>query len=151
MRLNARFKLFTLRDELRSLKLEQASRLDDELFARLDSTMNTLLDRLSSITISAIAEVDRAAEKDAAFRKYVAERDLAIKSCGIPRIISIDDECQQIFMTVFLANAGGWIVYVIPIALFATLYQKISTGIKSLRYANSAFQDTILPPAHASA
>ncbi len=148
-RLQLRFELFALRDELRFLKIVHGEEFDDEAFNVLHTAMNSLISRLHAINIRTLYLASQALEQQE-WKERVAKSRHAIGECKIDRVKEIDSECFSAFRRVFIANSGGWAAYVVPIAILAAGLRKVAAAIRSLVYISDRERDKIIPPSAAA-
>lgn len=119
IRLHLRNRLFALRDELRAIHAAGVSREDHNAFWYVHEGINGLLNRLPGLTMSNRAAVRRAYETDAALRTIVKAREEMLDNCRDARIKKVFERSSAVVEMAFLANAGGWAVYVVPVAFCA--------------------------------
>lgn len=128
-RLKHRFRLFALRDRLRTLKAENP-RIDDEAFHALDDAISWQMDHLHRLTISFMRKVGRLYESNPAFRDHVAERLAILDRCQLTEFKDIRKDLGDYFTQALTINAGAWFVYLVPIALCVVCLDKIKEKVR---------------------
>ena len=88
-RLSLRFKLFALRDEVRALKAECRNLLNDEHYACLQDSINTMITMLYRYDVAAIAAAEFRYRSDPEFRRRVEARSTILDACDVPQAQSI--------------------------------------------------------------
>lgn len=83
-RLRLRFRLFALRDELRALKGECRGLLDDEHFAYLQDSINTMIAMLHRYDVAAVAAAELRYRRDPEFRRCVEIRTAILDHHSAP-------------------------------------------------------------------
>lgn len=147
--LNIQFKLFKLRDELREIKIEQGPCFSDDVFSLLDSSINKVIHIVPALTVATIAQANIALSQNPELRQRIAERRAKIESCSIERVRALDTEVSSLFVSVYVANSGAWIIYCIPVLVFKLCYRRIVAGIQSLAYSsNNQIAQPFLQPLH---
>lgn len=126
LRFHLRNKLFAVRDEIRNLKIERRDKCDAAAFKLLHDGINNYLPRLHMLTLSFQVDFQRQYANDQSFRKRVDERRKVIENCSDHDFKQIAKEANEILEWTFVANMGGWFVYVVPIALLVGSVFKLS-------------------------
>ncbi len=131
-RLSLRFRLFVLRDEVRKLKIECKSALDDNHFLFLQSWINFLIAVLHKFDIASLvrAELESRRQPDMVLR--TEQRSKILDDCNIPRARDIRDEAVKIAVKAILVNSGAWIVFLAPIVLCTVGYGNMKKKIRFL-------------------
>jgi len=132
MRLRLRFQLFELRDEARGLKVDDNDGFDDKAFDVLEEFLNVAIGLLPRANISLVAQARQAFANNPELRTAVAERRKIIESCSRREVADIQHRAAQILDWAFLANSGGWTVWVVPIALVLVGFRSIQALFREL-------------------
>lgn len=127
IRLILRNRLFALRDEIRTLKIDPSSQFDKAAFKLVHDGINTYLNRLPQINLGTTARIIESIKHDDQIRKKIEEREQVIKNCDDQDIKDIFYKANRILGYAFVANSGGWFIYLIPIVL---LFNSIKTLFK---------------------
>ena len=138
IRFQLRNRLFALRDDLRNLKISQGSRCNDVAFRLLHDGINNNLPRLQLLTLRFKVDFDERYKNDSAFRARIDGRRKVIDDCDDAEFKRIRDEVNQVVELAFIANMGGWFLYIIPIVLLLIPMFKISELAKQLIATNAA-------------
>jgi hypothetical protein len=112
-RLQLRFELFRLRDELRNLKMERKN-LDDKHFHYLQGSINTLIANLARFDAATIARIDAELQRDPELRKRSEARCKVMDDCDVAEARLIRRKCNLIGMKALAVNSGGWSIYILP-------------------------------------
>jgi hypothetical protein len=145
-RASYRLKLFALRDRLRKLKWEQGDKLSDEVFFDLQSSINYSVGRLKQVDLRLIKNARMAFERDERLRKQV-ERSIAIfDACPIQELHRIRFEYLNVLDNVVMVNSGGWIPYLIPVAIGFALKESVQSAIKKTFSLPDKEIEKIAPP-----
>ncbi|MDB0616235.1 hypothetical protein PL372_11915 [Tenacibaculum dicentrarchi] len=78
-RLELRYKLFELRDELRNIKSEENSKVSDDVFDILEGTVCTVINRLPFFSLSAQMDAFKEYESNKSFQNRVEKRKKFLK------------------------------------------------------------------------
>lgn len=119
-------RLFSLRDQLRYLKIEQQKGLSEDVFNYLHDSINVFLPRLHLLTISLLIKCSKSYNNNKSLRNEVIKKRKAIKECQNNEFKNIYKEIVEIHNLAFIANMGAWFFYIIPVALIAIVFSKIS-------------------------
>jgi len=144
-RLYLRNKLFKLRDEIRELKQQGISEKDKAALKLLHQSVNFYTTRLHQLTMGLQITLEQEYKEDPKFRERVAKKSEILKSADNKAVLKIYNEANDILENAYLMNAGGWFVYLIPIALMLFPIQKIKELIESLLAISPHEADRILP------
>ena len=141
---NLRYRLFSLRDELRLLKLDKGNGLDDELFDTVDASISASIKYLPFVGVVEYIRATHEYVNNGTLRKKIEKR--------IEFILNSATKNQEVFMIyaksiryaswAILANSCGILIYLtpifslmIPIFLLALLFlgiDKLWRGIKEM-------------------
>jgi hypothetical protein len=121
VRTEVRHKLFALRDQLRSLKIELGKEFSDRHFYYLQDSMNGLISLVDVFDLVLIARVRRL-KQDSAFRARCEARIEMLDDCRLPQVKELRDRSTELGMDLLIINSGGWVIYVIPIIPIALLF-----------------------------
>lgn len=130
-RMRLRNQLFACRDELRCIRIED-DELPQEVFLCLQQMLNNAILYLHAIRPSTLHELKSEIESNAGLRRLVANRRKIIADCGIQEIQQIDRKVTMIISEAFVANAGGWLVYMVPIALCVAFKEWVTQSIEKI-------------------
>jgi hypothetical protein len=129
-RLSLRYRLFALRDELRALKADCGVRLDDEHFAYLQTSIDTMIAMLHRYDVAAIAASELQYRRDPEFRRRVDVRAKMLEDCTLPQAQSIRRRSVELIARATAVNSG---MLCAPLYPFAVMGIGFSTAQKLLR------------------
>ncbi|ALU75244.1 hypothetical protein AUW17_08215 [Tenacibaculum dicentrarchi] len=132
-RLELRYKLFELRDELRNIKSEENSKVSDDVFDILEGTVCTVINRLPFFSLSAQMDAFKEYESNKSFQNRVEKRKNILEGCQDERIKRINRELIDIASVASVLNAGGWIYIAIPFLLIILTFAFITQSIRSFK------------------
>ena len=145
IRMNLRFKLFSLRDRVRNLKVECGTALNDEIYHLLENSINTTIKFLHRVDVSAVVDAHRTIETDEELRKRAGNRKALFDKCQIAEVRDIEHEHFVIWMYAFSANMGGWFIYFLPPVLCLMFIGKVLSILKTLFLLDERDLENILP------
>jgi len=126
IRLHLRNKLFELRDEVRSIMIEEGRSENDEAFMFVNDGICKFLNRLPEVTLQLKVEIQKQFENDEELRSHTQYRIDLINQSGSERLVHVFHEANSVVEKAFIANAGVWLFYLIPIALLVASISKLS-------------------------
>jgi hypothetical protein len=148
-RLKLRYRLFSLRDELRGLKFENMDIIDEKLYKYLQTSLNVTVTILYRIDIGTVLKVQKRYEKDKKFRERIERRakliDNLVEKCPIDKVAEIRREYLRVLEYAFLANSGSWFIYLVPIALVIVCLDKLNEFIKNISTIREHEVDEVVP------
>jgi hypothetical protein len=145
LRLEFRFRLFKLRDEARELKMHLGSNFDDRHFHYLQDSINNAITLLPRMDVAMLVTVAKRMEHDAELRARIAARSKILDDCKFPEAADIRKRANEVLGFVVGANSGGWIPYLIPIALAVACYKQAEATVKSITALSEADLQSIAP------
>jgi hypothetical protein len=129
-RLKLRFDLFALRDELRRLKIERDSGLNDEHFEYLQGSLNTLISVLYRFDFATLNAVERETRRDPEVKARIERRVRVLDDCIVVECQSIRSRTLRIAVMALGVNNGVACLYLLPIFLCATGLSQLKRIIK---------------------
>ena len=132
IRLRMKHRLFELRDRLRMIQIERGSVAMRPDISILHDGLNYYLGRLEKITPSLVVRSHHRIQANPEMRKAIEKRVMVIADSDDHRIQGIYDEIDRLLSRVLLVNAGGWGIYILPIALALTTYSKLEKRVAEL-------------------
>lgn len=138
IRLRTRFKLFAIRDELRSILMEenlpQSSRKAATL---LDESVCKIINRLPYYNLITMLDASREFRNNTKLLEKVDKRRAIIKANSDERVSAINTKIQDITFSAFLNNSLGWIYLALPLGAivlcFLILAGKFITEISKVK------------------
>ena len=116
-RYSTRFKLFALRDKLRAVKIEKNNELNDDVFIYMDSSLSSIINYLSDISIYSFYEVNKAVKSNTKLMQLINNKRTLINDCQLVEIREIKKQIIIITLKTLIVNSGGVVFYLIPVAL----------------------------------
>lgn len=144
-RLSIRFRLFALRDELRTLKIEHGDRLDNKHFHYLQDSINSIIQALPRLEVTTIAHVKQAIENDAELKKRLIARQKILDDCAYPEMSNIRKKSIALSIEALGANSAGWWIYFIPLMTAGGIYKSIERRVRALISLSDPDLDKIAP------
>jgi hypothetical protein len=129
-RLELGFQLFNLRDEVRTLKIECQSSLNDNHFDYLQDSINALISELYRFDAATIALAEQESRRDPEFKKRAEERSRVLDDCNIPDARRIRNKSLEIATKAVFVNSGANGLYLVPIALGIAGYSMLKHRIR---------------------
>lgn len=127
-----RNRLFKLRDEIRSCKCDVVSENDKRALVLLHESINIYLTRLHLINMSLRSKIEQEYENNPKLRERVRNRREILTRAENPKVLEIYAECNDILEKAYLMNAGGWFVYLVPVAILVAIFATIKNFMLSL-------------------
>ncbi len=125
-----RFELFALRDRVRSMRC--AGEIDSAHFRFLEDSLNTAVQILPAITMSALSESRRAIQADAALGRRIDERLAYIEQSPNPEVRELFGQAARVIYRAFMTNSGGWYIFLIPALAITIPVNAVSTLVEKL-------------------
>ena len=129
IRLGLRYKLFSLRDQLRWLKMRNDKEISPEVFSYVEGSINITIRLLHSISLELFAKAEQEIKKDENFYNRIEKRSQIIQACSIREIEEIERKNTFIFAKALAANSDGLFIYLFPIALFFAFMSSLKKAI----------------------
>lgn len=129
-RLRLRFRLFALRDEVRTLKGACRDPLEDRHYAYLLESINTMIAMLHRYDIAAIVAAEFRYHRDTEFRIHVDTRATILDDCNLPQAQNIRRSSVDLVARAIAVNSGVACAPLYPVALMGV---GLSTLQKHLR------------------
>jgi hypothetical protein len=130
LRMALRYRLFAQRDRLRGMASAGLSR---EVFDLMHNSVNSAIRFLPEFDLAAMFTVRNALRVDPELRAEIERRNAVLDSCPIKDVRDIKGEVTKTMMLGLAANSGGWLIWLIPIALtvamIGTVYAIIDSAL----------------------
>ncbi|UJB17600.1 MULTISPECIES: hypothetical protein [Lysobacter] len=123
-RMELRNEMFGLRDELRKMRIARDKPCSKEAFDIAHDGVNQYLNRLHWVTISFERRYSRAL-KDREFRNVVKKRAAILHDADNEQLKSVAHRANGIIEKAFFTNSGGWLPYLLTLAVIAILVNSI--------------------------
>lgn len=131
-RMELRYELFRMRDELRRLKIDHPQELDDEVFDTFQHILNKEIRFLHQATIGALFLAYRKYKDDPSIEENFQRFEKLIDESQFEEIKNIDENSAVVTGVALVVNSGGWLIYVIPALLLAVSFGTIQMIAKKL-------------------
>jgi len=145
IRMSLRNQLFALRDEVRTLNIDGIDRCDDEAFEIVHSGINNYLNRLHLLTIGLHMRVSRLYETDAEFKTVVESRRALMDAAHNASLKDVVDRANKILFAAFVFNAGGWFIYIVPLAICVATIKRGVAFAKELFALPTSLASKLMP------
>lgn len=145
IRQNYRNELFALRDELRWIMIEGIDNTDIAAFNLVHDAINSFANRLPLLTMSVQKSFQIDMQNNVRLREIIKKRREIIHNCNNDDIKRIVNDVNLILEKTYISNAGGWFIYIIPIAITAVVFKKIAVISAQLTIAPPQEVHRILP------
>lgn len=113
-----RYKLFSVRDDLRYLKWQYGEKLADPLYDQIQSMINNGFHLIEFMTFSKLARFHHELRNNKRLKQMLeaAEKklDKQLDKCTIPELKNIMDEVKKISWYALILHSGAYIVYIFP-------------------------------------
>jgi hypothetical protein len=129
-RLRVRFRLFELRDEARRLKISYGNKLEDRHFHYLQEAINGLIRNVEHIDLGLLVSVKKKTLTDKQFKARVEANAKILEDCNVPEAVEIRKKAHKLIAQSLTINSGGWMFYIIPVALAALCYSMTAKLIR---------------------
>ena len=114
IRQKLQFRLFGLRDELRSLKYERPETLPDEVCRYLEEYLNNAIALIPALSIPRVVAAQALIEKDEGLRQKIARRKRALDECPLEEVRRIQQECRKTGWHALIVNHGALLAFLLP-------------------------------------
>lgn len=137
LRLELRFELCGLRDEVGLLKIEspgvaggEGSELVDRHLCELQDSINSLLGILFRFDLATVCAISEEIDRDAELKRRVQARARILDSCVLPRVLAIRSKQIRIATKALAVNIGPMLLWsAFPTSLFVG-YRAVRNKIK---------------------
>jgi len=129
LRLQFVYRLFGLRDELRSAKLDTAI-TDEGAYRVLQESLNNGINSVFVADYLLVSEVRHAIRTNRHLAKQTEKRVQTLDASNDPLIQDIRRKSRKIFSYALLAGMGTWFLYLVPIAIVVVSYQTLKDVVK---------------------
>lgn len=147
IRLRLRFRMFALRDDLRSLACEKTDELDSKVYEQMQDSINTALAFLYRIDVRSIYEVAQLLKSDTSLKERAGKRAHEIENYPMEELQNIRRKCLTVFALALFANSAIFFLYLgIPLILIAFImfiFNRLNEVVAKL---NIIFKSVICAP-----
>jgi hypothetical protein len=139
-----RNRLFALRDELRSYHFENSSKRFARSYSVAQDGINNAINSMEVLGLDLQLRMAHRHATDEAFRARVDERRRILRESESPEIKEIVARANDALRQIFVLNSGGWMVYVVPVAVGVVFFRKIKATTKDLFALGSVDADCLI-------
>jgi len=143
VRMNLRFKLYALRDELRTLATGHSDDASRQAVSDMESILNNAIRLLHLATPMAIRAAAMEVEKDPQLARKIEQRHEAINK--VAGLRSIFDQAIELTTDGCMVNVGGWALYLVPIFITLYTFDTIKEKMDSVLTVRTYELETIAP------
>lgn len=132
LRLELRFELFRLRDEVRLLKIEslgapaERSEFVERQVCELQDSINSLICILFRFDLATVCAISEEIDRDAELKRRVEARARILDDCVLPKVLAIRSKQIRIATKALAVNSG-------PMLLWPVLPTSLSVGYQAVR------------------
>jgi len=133
LRLKIIHDLFTERDNLYAIKiLEDTQEVDKKAIEIIDQNIKFMKVRMSEITINRLLQFQKLYKSDEKLRSKIDSQELKISSSKNSDIKNIDKKLNNIAINALLINSGGWLIYLLPLAIIKVMFTDLIQSAKQI-------------------
>lgn len=141
-----RHQMFELRDQLRSIQIQDGKRCPREAFDIAHEGINQYVNRIHWLTVSFMREFNRV-HRDPKIRAETKRRREAVENCGHPEVQRIVKAANGVLERAFAVNSGPFIAYfLVLLAAYAAMKYGV-TKVSGLLYGKAS--EVFVSPASA--
>jgi len=146
-RLSLRLRLFALRDEVRMLQADFGDLFDEEHFAYLQDSINTMIAVLHRCDLAAIVAAELRYRKDPELRKRVDARASILDDCDIPQAQSIRRRSVYLMARAIAVNSGMACAPLYPFTLMGIGFSFLQTRLRKFTALSRRELESVAPEA----
>lgn len=143
-RLSLRFRLFALRDEVQALKTRR-DLLDDEHYAYLQDSINTMIAMLHRYDIAAIIAAEFRYHRDPGFRIRVDTRATILDGCDLPEAQSVRRSSVDLIARAIAVNSGMLCAPLYPFALMGIGFSTLRRHLRKFATLSRRELESVAP------
>jgi hypothetical protein len=128
-RLQLRFELLKLNDEVERLKIESGR--GQQPFCELQDSIESLLCLLFRFDLVMVRAISAEIDRDAGLKQRVAARSRILDECVVPEVLAIRRQQFRIAMKALAVNGGPLLVWLALPALLLVGYQAVRGKIQN--------------------
>lgn len=137
LRLQLRFELLRLRDEVGLLKLGSSqargagAEIGERYLCELQDSINSLLCLLFRFDLATVRAISEEIDRDAGLRRRVEARSRILDDCVLPEVLAIRSRQFRIATKALAVNSGPMLVWLVLPALFFVGYRTVRGKIQN--------------------
>lgn len=133
LRLKIRHDLFIERDKLYAIKISADTQtVDKTAIEIIDQNIKFMKVRMPEITLHSLVQFKKLYESDEKLRSKIDSIELKISSAENNDIKNIDKKLNRIATNAFLVNSGGWLIYILPLAILKAMLTDLIQSAKQI-------------------
>lgn len=144
VRFNLRLDLFALRDAARRLRIKNPQ-IGDEAFSAVQEGINGAIKYLYEVDLPILLLCDAAVKRDPELKERVEKRKATVLAAGSPELVDIIRQLRGKVETAAAINNGGWLFYIIPVAVAVFTLKRVCKPIFSILYLSNYELEKIVP------
>lgn len=148
IRLRLRNRLFEIRDGLRLLIVDGVSKEDELALKFVHDGVNNFIDRLPALTIVNTSRMERSFRDNDELQRSLKKDIDAVMRCRDKRITDAFRDVNNVLERAMIANAGGWMIYLVPAAMLLIAAKQLSKFVSSLVLSPEYQVDKFIPKIH---
>jgi len=131
VRLHFRFRLFAIRDRLRTLAAVPGA-IDKEQFDLLHDLVNGSISVIPFLDLQAMSTWETRIKFDRALRERIDSRLRRLDKCKHPEFQDIRRINTRVLTLALFANTGPWFFYLVPFALVVIFVGKLKRFVRDM-------------------
>lgn len=136
-RLEERLELFCLRDEVRTSMIKDNTE-NEESLELLQETINNAIRVMPSFTVSDFCRFKKAFASDEELQKRIAPLIKMVFGASNQNIRRMANQISNSTRRALVINSGGWLIFVVPIALIIVMWSQVKRTCQNLLAASSS-------------
>lgn len=144
-RVSLRYRLFALRDEARMLKGAGQGLLDDEHYAYLQDSINTMISMLHRYDVASIAATELRYSRDPEFRRRLDVRAAILDGCSNVHARSIRGRSVDLIARAVLVNSGMLCAPLFPLALMGVGFSALQKKLRKFATLSRRDLESVAP------
>lgn len=125
VRMELRYKLFSVRDQLLRVKFTKQQDFDQETFNLIYQSINSTIRHLPYFNFSLMYEAFSQFKENRDLNQKVEKKLEKINACEIPEVKRLYSKANKYASLAFLANTGAWFIYLLPVFVILVVFQKV--------------------------
>ncbi len=143
LRLQLRYKLFSLRDKLYRLAVEQKIKADDRDFEYIEKSINTTIRNIPFMTISALYEAETFYRQNPEINAEIEKKVVSLNNMKNKELKEIHLKSISYSIRSLSMNTGMWVIYLLP---FFIIYKILKTlGVHFIKIGKTVQSLSLTP------
>ena len=124
--------LIMMKDELEDLRKKEKGKLDDEHYRHLRDSINGLSNRIYSLELMVVTKILSEIEKDRDLKARIKAKSKILDDCVVKEARDMRHKIISLVDSALRTNSGGWLLYLVPIAICAGCMAWIKKSIVAI-------------------